>query len=736
MSKVRLRSKKRETLYFAATCGAGLEELVQEELLSFGATEVISAPGAVRWQAGNLESAYRACLWSRFASRILLQLASFEAGDPDAVYAGAMTIDWGRHFNPGNTFAVSCTLVKSLLSHSQYAALRVKDAIVDQFRRQDGRRPDVDAQTPDIRINLHVSGTEATLSLDLSGESLHRRGYRTESVEAPLKESLAAAIVYMAGVRPGMTADSCLLDPMCGSGTLLIEAALILGDSAPGLLRDSFGFMAWHGHNAKLWEKLTAEALDREDHQVESNWPLLIGYDADPKAVAAARKNIINAGLADRITVKQRQLAKLRPPAAKGLLIANPPYGERLSEKEAVKYLYRCFGRLVRTQFAGWQLGFFTANPDLADMLGIAWQDRHRLHNGPIKCRLLCGSVPAERADSEELHPWTVQDTDPALPAQDFSNRLRKNCLSLFPWAEERGITCFRIYDADIPEFNLAIDLYEQWAHVQEYAPPSSVPPEKAKERLNQALQALRHLLQLPHSSIFIKSRERQRGKEQYQKKDGGGRLHEVREGGCRFLVNFSDYLDTGLFLDHRRTRAMLAELAQGRTFLNLFAYTGSATVHAAVGGAVSTKSVDLSENYLSRAQANMSLNGFGGPLHQVVEADCLTWLKSCKEQYGLIFVDPPTFANSRHKGLVFDVQKDHPELLRLAMQRLAADGTLIFSTNFKKFKLDPEVELDFSVSEITEQTIPKDFADGRPPHRCWQFRHRTDEEEDNDCAA
>ncbi|CAK8713987.1 Putative RNA methylase [Candidatus Electronema halotolerans] len=180
----------------------------------------------------------------------------------------------------------------------------------------------------------------------------------------------------------------------------------------------------------------------------------------------------------------------------------------------------------------------------------------------------------------------------------------------------------------------------------------------------------------------------------------------------------------------------MLAEQAQGRTFLNLFAYTGSATVHAAAGGAVSTKTVDLSENYLSRAQANMSLNGFGGPLHQFVEADCLTWLKSCKEQYGLIFVDPPTFANSRHKGLVFDVQKDHPELLRLAMQRLAADGTLIFSTNFKKFKLDPEVELDFSVSEITEQTIPKDFADSRPPHRCWQFRHRTDEEEDNDCAA
>ena len=208
------------------------------------------------------------------------------------------------------------------------------------------------------------------------------------------------------------------------------------------------------------------------------------------------------------------------------------------------------------------------------------------------------------------------------------------------------------------------------------------------------------------------------------------GRLHEVREGGCRFLVNFSDYLDTGLFLDHRRTRAMLAKLAQGRSFLNLFAYTGSATVHTAAGGAVSTKSVDLSEKYLSRAQANMSLNGFGGPLHQFVEADCLTWLTSCTELYGLIFVDPPTFANSRHKGLVFDVQKDHPELLQAAMQRLAQDGVLLFSTNFKKFKLELQLELDFAVREITEQTVPGDFSGNRPAHRCWQFQHRTDEDD------
>jgi 23S rRNA (guanine2445-N2)-methyltransferase / 23S rRNA (guanine2069-N7)-methyltransferase len=725
MNAVRSRPKKTEPFHFAATCGAGLEDLVKEEIVSFGGTEVITSPGAVRWQAGTLESAYRACLWSRFASRILLQLAVFEAATPEALYDEAVKIDWGRHFSGKNTFAISCTLANAVLNHSQYAALKVKDAIADLFRRQTGRRPDVDTVNPDIRINLHVEGIEATLSLDLSGESLHRRGYREDGGEAPLKESLAAAICYLAGVRPGMDADSCLLDPMCGSGTLLIEAALMIGDSAPGLLRQQFGFMAWLGHNPKLWEKLTAEALEREDHLAESEWPHIIGYDADPKAVASARKNITKAGLGDRITVKQRQLAQLNPPTEHGLLITNPPYGERLSEKEAVKYLYRCLGRTFRTNFPGWRLGFFTANPEMTDMLGLSWQERHRLYNGPLKCRLLTAVSPG--GSEQEPQVWTLADTDPELPAQDFNNRLRKNCQALFPWAKENGITCFRVYDADIPEFNLAVDLYEQWVHVQEYAAPASVAPEKAKERFNQALQVIRHLLQVPHSQIFIKSRERQRGKEQYQKEGEIGKLYEVHEGGGRFLVNFTDYLDTGLFLDHRKTRAMLAELAQGKTFLNLFAYTGSATVYAAMGGATSTKTVDLSEKYLLRAQANLALNGYGGWLHQFVEDDCITWLKSsCRDRYGLIFVDPPTFANSRHKDLVFDIQKDHPELLRLAMQRLMEDGTLIFSTNFSKFKLDENLEQEFLVKELTSKTVPRDFASSKP-HHCWQFSHRTE---------
>ncbi|MCI5221742.1 MAG: bifunctional 23S rRNA (guanine(2069)-N(7))-methyltransferase RlmK/23S rRNA (guanine(2445)-N(2))-methyltransferase RlmL, partial [Candidatus Electrothrix sp. AR4] len=488
----------------------------------------------------------------------------------------------------------------------------------------------------------------------------------------------------------------------------------------------SFGFMYWHGHNAKMWDKLVAEALDREDQLTENQWPTLIGYDADPLVVAVARKNIILAGLSDRITVKQRHIARLRPPTAKGILFSNPPYGERLSEKEAVKYLYRSLGRIFRNSFSGWQLGFFTANPDLADMLGVTWQERHRLYNGPIKCRLL--TAASSGGTEPEPHIWSLGETDSALPAEDFSNRLRKNCQALLPWARENKITCFRVYDADMPEFNLAVDLYEHWVHVQEYAPPGTVAPEKAEERFSQALRVIRHLLDVPHSNLFIKTRKKQRGKEQYQKRSGPGKLHEVHEGGSRFLVNFTDYLDTGLFLDHRKTRRMLADFTDGRTFLNLFGYTGSASVYAAVGGATSTRTVDLSEKYLIRAQANLSLNGFGGPLHRFIEADCMEWLRSCRERYGVIFVDPPTFANARHKKLVFDIQQDHIELLRLAMGCLTHDGVLIFSTNSRKFNLDTLLEQEFAVREISEQTLPKDFQGRKNIHRCWRLQHCTED--------
>jgi 23S rRNA (guanine2445-N2)-methyltransferase / 23S rRNA (guanine2069-N7)-methyltransferase len=715
------KKKKKQPLQFIATCATGLESLVSEEIAKIGGESIQSHPGAVSW-SGGLETGYRACLWSRFASRILLELVRFDAPDPDALYTHAGTILWDEHFTQQSTFAVHTTLTDATLNHSQYASLRIKDAIVDQFRKRFGTRPNVDAYLPDIRINLHVQGTEASLSLDFSGESLHRRGYRTGGGDAPLKETLAAAIVSLSGWLQHTDTEPILLDPMCGSGTLLIEAALMLSNSAPGLQRKVFGFMAWNKHDQPLWERLVQEALDKEGQGLPETWPQFIGYDADPKVVATARQNVIAAGLREVIVIKQRQLARVQSPGPTGCMLTNPPYGERLSEKEAVKYLYRSLGRTFRTHFKGWRLGFFTANPDLAEMTRMVWEQRHRLYNGPIKCQLLVGSE--SQIVEHSPHIWSPLALDTDSPGQDFANRLIKNCAIILPWAKEEQITCFRIYDGDIPEYNLAIDFYEEWIHVQEYAPPTTVDQEKAEQRFSLALQVIRSVFNVPRSRIFIKTRQKQKGTQQYQKKEGTGPLLEVHEGGGRFLVNFTDYLDTGLFLDHRITRARLAQLAQGKTFLNLFGYTGSATIYAAMGGATATTTVDISDTYLARASANLALNGFGGPLHQTVEADCMEWLRYNHERYGLIFVDPPTFSNARHRKQTFDIQNDHLALLRLAMQHLARGGVLIFSTNFRKFKLEESLFQEFAVQEISEETIPRDFQRNSRIHRCWEFQH------------
>ena len=737
-----LNTAKTESYTLIATCAAGLEDLVQAEVVSFGGREIVRARGALTWQ-GDLASAYRACLWSRYASRILLQLAEFTVADDTELYQHCGAINWQEHLDLGATFAIDCTLSeKSSLTHSQYAALRVKDALVDQFRELCGERPSVQVEHPDVQIRLHIHGEQAMLSIDLSGESLHRRGYRVAGTIAPLKESLAAGIVALAGWNKDVAVDNVFLDPMCGSGTLLIEAALLYGDSAPGLGRRYFGFMGWKGHDEGLWTELVHQAVAREEAGMDRPWPMILGYDADPVAVAAARKNIEQAGLTERIRVKQGQLANLKRPAAKGFLLCNPPYGERLNEEEEAVQLYRALGRVAREEFSGWRVGIFIASPDFADRIGLAWQASHRLFNGPLACRLFCADVPliaapavipesstlpvnpGEEALAQDFH-WQVAPASFQGEGADFANRLVKNLKKILKWAEREEITCFRVYDRDLPEYNVTIDLYGKWIHVQEYAPPATIDPELAAERFRMALAMIREVLGVRRDRIFIKTRKKQKGKEQYQKQGSRRKMYEVREGRCFFLVNFTDYLDTGLFLDHRITRHRIGELAAGKRFLNLFGYTGTATIHAARGGAESTTTVDLSATYLGWARMNLALNGYGGPAHLTIQEDCLRWLEDPRGQYDLIFVDPPTFSNTKKENRVFDVQRDHGQLLDLTMRHLAPGGLLIFSTNFRKFVLDEALGLRFAIRDISRETIPQDFERNGRIHKCWEFRSR-----------
>jgi len=312
--------------------------------------------------------------------------------------------------------------------------------------------------------------------------------------------------------------------------------------------------------------------------------------------------------------------------------------------------------------------------------------------------------------------------------AQMFANRLHKNLRHLGRWLTRENIHCYRLYDADIPEYAIAVDVYQgeqRWVHIQEYQAPPQVDSSKAQARLREAVAVIGELLEIPEQQLFLKVRRQQKGKAQYQKLGAAGHFHTVQEGGNRFLVNFSDYLDTGLFLDHRITRAMLSELAGGRHFLNLFAYTGSATVYAARGGAVSTTSVDISNTYLQWARRNLELNGYSGRQHRLVRANCPEWLQQSAGQrrFGLIFLDPPSFSTSKRMHGTFDVQRDHVPLIKATARLLEPDGVLIFSNNRRRFSMDRAALQELSIEDLSRATLPKDFERNPRIHNCWKIR-------------
>ncbi|MBE0501360.1 MAG: bifunctional 23S rRNA (guanine(2069)-N(7))-methyltransferase RlmK/23S rRNA (guanine(2445)-N(2))-methyltransferase RlmL [Desulfuromonadales bacterium] len=701
---------------FFATVPKGIEDLLADELTQLGALSVKPITAGVAF-CGTLETAYRVCLWSRLASRVLMPVSNFIATDPDQLYAASNGFPWEDHFSVDQTFAVEATLVGSKLNHSHYAALRVKDGVVDRFRDRGGDRPSIDTHNPDLRINMHLRGRRGTLSLDLSGESLHRRGYRQEKGVAPLKESLAAAVLLQSGWQKIAADGGPFCDPMCGSGTLPLEAAMIAADMAPGLLRERFGFMAWIGHDDPLWQRLHQEATSRRAIGLQ-HLPKIIGFDADPLMIRNALINAELCGLEKVVHFEKRSIQskeRLLPESfgRPGLVAVNPPYGERLGQRKELYTVYRSLGERLLAEGGGWRATVLTSDSELGNAIGLKPHSNSELFNGAIPCRLLQFDVPLES------EPIPISGALSA-GAEMFANRLRKNLKRLGRWAKRQSISCYRLYDADMPEYSVAIDLYGDAVHVQEYAPPDSIDPVDAHARLQDVLAVIPDILSIPPEKVFLKLRLRQRGKEQYQRQAQTGAFFEVEEEGARLLVNLTDYLDTGLFLDHRPVRRLIKQQAAGKRFLNLFAYTATASVQAALGGAISTTSVDMSYTYLGWGKRNFELNGMSPDRHRLIQGDCLEWMTATKERFDLIFLDPPTFSNSKRMEESFDIQRDHVPLVLAASRLLADGGILIFSTNKRRFKLDTEALSGLKIKEITKQTFDEDFARRPQIHSCF----------------
>lgn len=742
------------------TCPKGLEGLLLEEAIGLGLEEAREHTSAIRGVA-DMETAYRLCLWSRLANRVLLVLKRFPMKNAEDLYNGVLDVDWHDHMVPDGTLAVEFSGHGSGIDNTHFGALKVKDAIVDKLRTPSGERPSIDKFSPDLRIHLRLDRGEAILSLDLSGSSLHQRGYRLQQGAAPLKENLAAAVLIRAG-WPRMAAEgAALADPMCGVGTFLVEGAMIAADIAPNLNRIHWGFDAWLGHVPAIWKKLHDEATERAEIGMAKPPLWIRGYEADPRLIQPARNNIERAGLSHWIKIYQGEVATFEPRPdqnQKGLVICNPPYGERLGDEASLLYLYQNLGERLRQACLNWEAAVFTGAPDLGKRMGIRSHKQYSFWNGALPCKLLLIKVTpdqfvtgerrtpeqrqAEREQAESVVEAPVEQKfnkngNPIKPApvvieqprlseggQMFANRLQKNLKALGKWVKREGIDCYRVYDADMPEYSMAIDLYHDWVHVQEYAAPKSVDPEKASARMFDALAAIPQALNIDKSRVIVKRRERQSGTKQYERQSAQGKFTEVMEGGVKLLVNLTDYLDTGLFLDHRPMRMRIQKEAAGKRFLNLYCYTATASMHAAKGGARSTTSVDLSKTYLDWARRNLSLNGFSDK-NRLEQGDVMAWLDACREEYDLIFIDPPTFSNSKRMEGIFDVQRDHVQLLDLAMARLAPGGVLYFSNNFRKFVLDEHLAARYFVEEITASTIDPDFARNSKIHRAWKITAR-----------
>ncbi|MEL0660915.1 bifunctional 23S rRNA (guanine(2069)-N(7))-methyltransferase RlmK/23S rRNA (guanine(2445)-N(2))-methyltransferase RlmL [Psychromonas arctica] len=752
--------------YFIPTA-KGLAPLLEVELKDLGIENTKQIAGGVSFD-GSLEQGYQVCLWSRFASRVLLKLSEFKVIDPMDLYLGCSNIPWETHFDVDKTFSIDFSGSNDEIRNTQFGALKIKDAIVDRFRKKFDERPNVEKRDADIRFNGRLFKDKASIYLDLSGSPLHLRGYRTIAGEAPLRETLAAGIIKRSGWK-----GEALLDPMCGSGTLVIEAAMMSLNIAPGSLREKFGFEQWKKHDAETWKTLKTTAQVYGKRAVKDCSARFYASDLSKDMIAIARQNAQRAGVAELIEFSVQDAKKVLPPEelSTGMLISNPPYGERLGGFSDTISLYTELGHHFKEAFAGWNLSMFAMDTELLSCLGMRAGKSFKFFNGPIECvlknyrispkRLVEGVAIVEEAlkpakqpkqakavevvykESTDDNPWgtitptqefpmaeeseselvfkEVKQIKPAIYAEDFANRLLKNMKRLDKWAKRENIQCYRLYDADLPEYNVAIDRYNEYLIIQEYRAPKEIDAQKVRRRFLDIVSTTRYLLDLTDDQLIIKVRERQKGRQQYEKLDSKKQRLVVQEGPAKIIVNLQDYLDTGLFLDHRPTRLRIGKMAEGKDFLNLFCYTATASIHAALGGAKSTTSVDMSNTYLNWGQENFTENGIKGN-HEFIQQDCIKWLQHAHEMYDLIFIDPPTFSNSKRMSDVFDVQDDHVALLTSASERVNPNGEIIFSNNKRGFKLDIEAikALGFYIKDISKASIPEDFKGNEKIHQCW----------------
>lgn len=731
-------------MIFFASASANQNDLVEREARDAGAGDIQVSSGGVEFSA-DLETAYRFCMWTRCATRLLVLVHRYDKlFSTDELYEHSLALPWENWISPEKTFAITETVSDCRwISNSHFASLRLKDAIVERIRGAfGGERPSVDRNDPDMVFHLHVNRDLVSWYVDFGGRDLSRRSYRVAQTQAVMGEFMAASLLYRSDWYKRLVAsfsDSSLevpslLDPFCGSGTICVEAALMATNTAPGLLKtENFAFLRLPIHDDDLWQKIVDEAQSKRC-ECKSR---ILGWDIDKRAVDISISNAERAGVVHLIEFEVKdftQVTREDVPDGAGCIVTDPPYGVRLdSGSDNIRRLYIQMGQVLYNTFPGWSAAILCGNSELLENIDMKPDRTNTLINGGIECQAAhyyIFSMEERRQMTERAIAKRAERlAAPLSPgAQMAANRLSKNLASVGKAMEAQGVSCYRLYDADMPEYSAAIDIYEgKWISLQEYAAPSSIDPEDVSRRLEELILATERVTGVDYDDIHVRKREIQRGSSQYGKNSSTSHFFIANENGHKFLVNFTDYLDTGLFLDHRPVRKMIESMSRDKRFLNLFCYTASATVYAAAGGALSTVSVDTNANYLDWATKNMRMNGFNTLNHFFYRSDCLSFLRENRDVFDLIFCDPPTFSNSKGRD-TFDVQRDHGYLIRSCMRHLTSDGVLIFSTNFTRFKLFGELYDDFIIEDITERTIGDDFARSGKIHKCYLIRHKVEQ--------
>ncbi len=739
-----------EEINLIATSAFGIESLVKNELIQLGYDAKIISPGRIHFR-GGVEAICQANLWLRCADRVLVQVGQFPATDFGKLFDCTQALDWARWIGPHDAFPVNGKSIKSQLSSVPACQRMVKKSIVESLKAAHGVEV-LDESGPERTIEIALLDNVASLNIDTTGPGLNKRGYRKLMGRAPMKETLAAALVLLSFWKP----DRPLIDPFCGTGTIPIEAALIGRRIAPGLYR-SFAAETWPSIPKETWSRSRDSAASLALPSLPIN---IIGSDRDPEALSMAGFHAKQAGVQGDIHFQQREFEELSNKRDYGCIITNPPYGQRLNEHDELRPLYESMPTVLR-RLPTWSHFIFTSYPGFERIIQKKADRRRKLYNARIECtyfqihgprkpresteNIESGSAEPTKTSAPRKNPWEESikraartapepdavseqafgglDSKASEQAELFRSRLKKRAKHLRRWPTRRGITCFRIYERDIPEIPLIVDRLEGYIHITEYERPHERDLGQHADWLDLMARVAGEALEVDPTHVVLKSRQRQRGNKQYEKHSSRKKEVEVQEGELKLLVNLWDYADTGLFLDHRATRSMVRDEANGKRFLNLFCYTGSFTVYAGSGGASESVSVDLSQNYLEWAERNMEINDLASPQHQFVQSDILSYLKETQDEkkFDLAVVDPPTFSNSKRTEDDWEVQRDHVELLHLVSSRMNPGGVIYFSTNFRRFKLNEEELSPLQIREITNKTLPEDFRNRRI-HRCWRM--------------